>query len=69
MEQLRAILYKNIRTVRINKSFSEPTMATDLMEFDLVKLDILYQRGLKSFAEREIELKALLIPASKEGNN
>lgn len=66
MEQLRAILYKNIRTVRINDTFQQPEMATDLMEFDLVKLDILYQRGSESFAKREVELKDLLSPPSIE---
>lgn len=62
MEQLRAILYKNVPTVRINDTFEQPEMATDLMEFNLVKLDILYQRGSESFAKREGELKQLLLP-------
>ena len=61
MEQLRAILYKDvIRTVRINDTFEKPEMATDLLESDLKKLDILYQRGSESFATRESELKILL---------
>jgi len=63
MEQLRAILYKNIPTVRINDTFERPEMATDLMEFNLVKLDILYQRGGESFAKREADLKELLVAA------
>jgi hypothetical protein len=35
-------------------------MATDFLESDLKKLDILYQRGSESFAKREDELKAIL---------
>lgn len=62
MEQLRAILYKDvIRTVRINDTFEKPEMATDLLEADLKKLDILYQRGSESFAKRELELRDILI--------
>ena len=60
MEQLRKILYKHIQTVRISDSFSEPTMATDLFEHDLKKLNILTQRGVHSFAEHEEKLKAFL---------
>jgi len=61
MEQLRWILYRDaIRTVRINDTFERPEMATDLLESDLKKLDILYQRGSESFAKREIELRDLL---------
>lgn len=60
MEQLRKILYKHIQTVRISDSFSEPTMATDLFEHDLKKLNILTQRGVQSYAEHEETLKAFL---------
>ena len=60
MEQLRSILFKDISTVRINDTFAQPDMATDLMEHNLIKLGILYQRGGESFANREAELKTLL---------
>jgi uncharacterized protein len=60
MAQLREILYKRIQTVRISQSYSEPAMATDLFEHDLVKLDILKQRGAHSFAEHESTLDAFL---------
>src|SRR4029077_900199 len=39
MEQLRFILFKNIQTIRINDTFEQPEMATDLMESDLKKLN------------------------------
>lgn len=58
MEQLRAVLFKEVQTVRISKSYTEPTMATDLFEADVDKLDQLYQRGRQSFREHENALKA-----------
>lgn len=61
MDQLRTILYKHIQTVRISQTFSEPTMATDLFEYDLEKLNILMQRGAKSYAEKEEVLKSFLL--------
>lgn len=42
MDQLRAILFKDIWTVRINDMFERPEMATDLMESDLKKLNMRY---------------------------
>ena len=50
MDQLRHVLFTEVPTVRISETFSTPEMATDLMEFNLAKLDILYQRGRESFA-------------------
>jgi patatin-like phospholipase/acyl hydrolase len=61
MDQLRVLLYKPIQTVRINQSFSEPAMATDLFEHDLKKLNVLTQRGVQSFAEHEPTLQAFLV--------
>ena len=66
MEQLRTILFKDIRTVRINDTFERPEMATDFMESDLEKLDMLYQRGGDLFANHEAALKELMgvVPAT-----
>lgn len=61
MDQLRKVLFKNVPTIRISQSFAEPTMATDLFEHDLDKLNILTQRGVKSYADNEEELKAFLL--------
>ncbi len=60
MEQLRSIFYKDISTVRVSETYSQPEMATDLMESDLVKLNLLYQRGSESYAKQEGGIKALL---------
>lgn len=64
MEQLRAILFRDIWTVRINQTFERPEMATDLMEHDLTKLNSLYQRGSESFAGHEHDIKLALGDAS-----
>src|SRR5260370_3916278 len=61
MEQLRTILFKDVATVRINDTFERPEMATDLMESNLSKLNMLYQRGGESFAKHEAALKDLLV--------
>jgi patatin-like phospholipase/acyl hydrolase len=61
MDQLRQILFHDIPTIRISDSFVTPEMATDLLEHDLKKLDILFQRGRESFASREKQLREYLI--------
>jgi predicted acylesterase/phospholipase RssA len=72
MEQLRTILFNDIRTVRVNDTFERPEMATDFMESDLGKLDMLYQRGGESFANHEAALRELMgvaRPAAPAGRN
>jgi len=61
MEQLRLILFKDVPAIRISDTFSKPEMATDLMEFDLEKLDLLYQQGRQSFAPHENKLREFLL--------
>ena len=61
MDQLRTVLFKDIKTIRVSDTFEKPEMATDLMEHDLNKLNILRQRGSESFASREKELKEFLM--------
>lgn len=61
MDQLRAVLFKNIQTVRISETYERPEMATDLMEHDLKKLNVLRQRGRDSFAPEEAALKQFLL--------
>lgn len=61
MEQLREVLFKRIEAVRINESYSEPAMATDLFERNKLKLDVLRQRGRDSFAKHEAKLKEYLL--------
>jgi hypothetical protein len=61
MDQLRAILFKNIPTARISDTFSEPHMATDLFEHNEKKLNVLRQRGAESFAKHEGKLREYLM--------
>ena len=61
MDQLREILFKDIATIRISDTFERPEMATDLMEHNLDKLNLLHQRGRESFASRERALRDFLV--------
>lgn len=61
MDQLRSILFKAVPTIRISDTFERPEMATDLLEHDIDKLNILRQRGRESFAPREAELMEFLV--------
>lgn len=61
MDQLRQILFHDVPTIRISDSYVTPEMATDLLEHDLKKLGILFQRGRESFALREKELREYLM--------
>jgi len=61
MDQLRQILFHDLPTIRISDSYVTPEMATDLLEHDLKKLDILFQRGRESFATREKQLREFLM--------
>ena len=61
MDQLREILFRDVATVRISDTFEQPEMATDLMEHNLDKLNILRQRGRESFASREAQLQQFLL--------
>lgn len=63
MDQLRSVLYKDIQTVRINDTYVQPELATDLMEHNLKKLNMLRLRGSESFADYEDEVRSLLLPA------
>lgn len=60
MEQLRAILFKDIPTIRISDTYEKPEMATDLFESNMDKLNLLRQRGSESFAGCEARLKEFL---------
>lgn len=61
MDQLREVLFYDVPTVRISDSYTTPEMATNLLEHDLKKLDILFQRGRESFASRENQLRQYLL--------
>ncbi len=60
MDVLRNILFKSVSTVRIHDTYAEPEMATDLLEYDLAKLNRLTQKGRLSYAAHEQTLKGYL---------
>ncbi|HEY5238328.1 MAG TPA: patatin-like phospholipase family protein [Rhizomicrobium sp.] len=59
MDQLRKIMFRDVRTVRINNKYTQPEMATDMFEHDMTKLDLLWQRGRDSARDMETELADL----------
>lgn len=61
MDRLRTVLFKEVPTIRISETFQQPEMATDLMEHNLDKLNLLYQRGRESFGRQENELRQFLL--------
>ncbi len=61
MDQLRTILFKDVQTIRISEAYTQPEMATDLFEHDMVKLNILFVRGRESYAKVEEQLKLALL--------
>ncbi|MCL4743781.1 MAG: patatin-like phospholipase family protein [Burkholderiaceae bacterium] len=60
LEQLRAILFKHVKTLRISNAYTSPEMATDLFEADMQKLNILRQRGVESAQKLETALQDFL---------
>ncbi len=60
METLAELLFEDVPMVRINDTYATPDMATDLMETNMKKLGLLFQRGGESFAKHEDEVKRLL---------
>lgn len=61
MDQLRQILFHDVPTIRISDAYVTPEMATDLLEHDIKKLGVLFQRGRESFASREKQLREYLM--------
>ena len=58
-EQLRAVLFPNVQTVRINDSFTEVQYATSLLESKPDKLSKLIELGRESFEKYEEDVKTL----------
>ncbi|POR41808.1 patatin-like phospholipase family protein [Methylobacterium sp. V23] len=61
MEQLRGVLFGAVPTLRINTSYTQPEMATDMLEADMEKLGKLWSRGRDSAREQEAQLRQFLI--------
>lgn len=61
MDQLRIVLFKDVKTVRISQAYTQPEMATDMFEHNAKKLDELWQRGRRSFEGHEATLKEFFL--------
>lgn len=60
MDQLRRVLFRDVPTIRIHAKYTQPEMATDMLEVDLKKLDLLWQRGRDCAREEEPNLQKFL---------
>lgn len=60
MDQLRKVLFRNVQTIRIHAKFTQPEMATDMLEVDLEKLGLLWQRGRDCARDAEPDLRKFL---------
>lgn len=61
MDELRRALYSGVPTVRINTKYTQPAMATDMLEADMEKLGRLWSRGRNSAREEEHRLREYLL--------
>jgi patatin-like phospholipase/acyl hydrolase len=61
MDQLRKVLFREVQTVRIHNRYTQPDMATDMLEVDLEKLNTLWIRGRDSARDAEGDLKKVLL--------
>ncbi|NKL21810.1 patatin-like phospholipase family protein [Rhizobium leguminosarum] len=60
MEELRKVTFPDVATLRIHARYTQPDMATDMLEVNLERLSLLWQRGRDSARDIEIELKKFL---------
>lgn len=61
MDQLRKVLFRDVKTVRIHGRYTEPELATDLLEVNLERLSLLKLRGRECARESEAELIEALV--------
>ncbi|MBR0842930.1 patatin-like phospholipase family protein [Bradyrhizobium liaoningense] len=57
MDQLCRVLFRGVDVIRINTKYTQPEMATDMLESDMDKLGRLWSRGRDSAREQEERLK------------
>lgn len=60
MEELRKVTFRDVATLRIHARYTQPEMATDLLEVNLERLSLLWQRGRDSARDVEPELRKFL---------
>jgi patatin-like phospholipase/acyl hydrolase len=64
MDQLRKVLFRDVQTVRIHARYTQPEMATDMLEVNMEKLGLLWQRGRDCAREAEADLQKFLTEGS-----
>jgi patatin-like phospholipase/acyl hydrolase len=60
MDQLRKVMFRDVATIRIHARYTQPDMATDMLEVDLKKLGLLWQRGRDCARDAEDDLRKFL---------
>lgn len=60
MDQLCRVLFRGVDVIRINQKYTQPEMATDMLESDMGKLSKLWSRGRDSAREQEERLSNIL---------
>ena len=66
VDTLRELFFPDVRTLRINDSFTERAYETDFMEHDPRKLKAIYQLGRKSFERAEAQVREFFEDAQPE---
>lgn len=61
MEELRKVTFPDVATLRIHARYTQPEMATDMLEVDLERLSLLWQRGRDSARDNEVALKQFVL--------
>ena len=61
MDEFRKVLFRDVATIRIHAKYTKPEMATDMLEVDLEKLKLLWQRGRDSARDVEDDLREYLV--------
>lgn len=61
MDQLCRVLFPDIDVIRINAKYTQPEMATDMLESNMEKLGKLWSRGRDSAREQEEQLRTFLL--------
>ncbi|SNB64180.1 Patatin-like phospholipase/acyl hydrolase [Arboricoccus pini] len=61
MDQLRKVLFRDVPTIRIHNKYTQPDLSTDMLEVDMAKLGLLWQRGRDSARDAEADLKKFLL--------
>lgn len=68
MDELRKVLFREVATIRIHSKYTRPEMATDMLEVDLEKLKLLWQRGRDSARDVEDDLREFLMQEISSGD-